>query len=310
MKKIILTGCVAAFTFLIGNVNAQETSSENTKQYGPEAGSWGVGISANPILNYFGNFFGKTTANTAPSWNNLTEDNQLVGRYFLSDNMAIRAKFRFGFQGDGQTNMVTNRSIDQSSVGFPDLYEEVENTWKHSSYNFGLAGGLEWRTNFNRLNLLYGAEIGVGLSGESDKYTYGNTLDPMASIPVVVSPDDNMNGGANVNPAGATYANSRALSHKHNKEFLIGLRGFFGIEYFILPKISIAGEFGWGIAYSIAGQSQLNYEAIGIKNGATDPTVSEIEEKGSSKSNGFGADKATNDKLFGAAGTLSFNFYF
>ena len=312
MKKIILTGGLAFAVLFSTTVNAQDSSSsENEKQYGPTAGSWGIGINANPLLVYFGNFFGKTTTNPAPVWNNLTQDNQIIGRYFLEDNLAIRGKFRFGFLGAGETNMVVNRSIDQSAVGFPNLLEDVENTWKHSDYDFGLAGGLEWRTDFNRLNLLYGVELGFGFSGESDKYTYGNDLAPTATIPVTVTAADAMNSGDNISPAGATYGTvARALSYKHDKQFLIGLRGFFGIEYFILPKISIVGEFGWGVAYATAGQSKLKYESIGLEGSSITPSVAEIEEVGSKKNGGFGATEIINSKLFGTAGTISINFYF
>lgn len=310
MKKIILTGALALTVLFASTVNAQETA-KNDKQYGPKAGSWGIGISANPILTYFGNFFGKTANNNAPAWNSLTQNNQIVGRYFLKDNMAIRAKFHFGFMSSGETDMVDNRSIDQSSVTFPNLRKEVENSWKHSSYNFGIAGGLEWRTDFKRLQLFYGGELGVGFSGVTNKYTYGNKLAPNAKIPVTISADDNMNGGANINSPDATYnVASRTLKSKDGNQVSIGLRGFFGVEYFVLPKISIAGEFGWGLAYSMGGQSSINYESIGMKKGATKPSVETIDEKGTVKNNGFGASPALNNQLFGAAGTISVNFYF
>lgn len=314
MKKTILTGLTAAALVFMSTtaLNAQETTSSNGgKQYLPTAGSWGIGISANPILNYFGNFFGKMNDNSAPAWNSLTQSNTLIGKYFLQDNMAIRARFSLGFLGDKNTYEVMDRSIDQSSISFPELPKKVENTWKTSSYSFSIAGGLEWRKSFNRLNLLYGAEIGVGTMGSSNKYTYGNELNPTATIPVVPTADDEMNGGVNVNPAGMVYgANARVLSEKMSNTLLVGLRGFFGVEYFVAPKISLAGEFGWGFVYKHGGQSTTTYESIGVPSGSTDPVVKEIEEKGTSKDGGFGATPGLNNQLFGAAGTISVNFYF
>jgi hypothetical protein len=42
-----------------------------------------------------------------------------------------------------------------------------------------------------------------------------------------------------------------------------GLRGFIGAEYFFMPKMSIGGEFGWGLAYVKNGATTTEYEAEG-----------------------------------------------
>ncbi len=40
-----------------------------------------------------------------------------------------------------------------------------------------------------------------------------------------------------------------------------GLRGFVGVEYFVIPKISVGGEFGLGFMYSKVGEGYVNTES-------------------------------------------------
>ena len=66
MKKSI---ALVALAFGVSSAFAQDLTSKKGEPFLPEAGDYMIGIDANPFLNYLGNFFGKTVANTAPTFN-------------------------------------------------------------------------------------------------------------------------------------------------------------------------------------------------------------------------------------------------
>jgi hypothetical protein len=43
----------------------------------------------------------------------------------------------------------------------------------------------------------------------------------------------------------------RVLENKIGANWLFGVRGFIGVEYFFAPKISLSGEFGYMLSYQI-----------------------------------------------------------
>lgn len=304
MKKTILTIAIALGA---SSMFAQNLVSKKGEAYLPVQGEWGLGIDATPLFNYFGNFFGKTANNTAPTWTYLTGNNAITGKYFLEDDLAIRGGLRLGFWGDKEKNQVIDRTSTTAAV-YPNLPNLVNNEWKNSGYNIGLSGGLEWRKGSTRLQGFYGGEFGIGFSGSKDKYTYGNQLDPKATPAVLVDAADALNGGANI--GADTYGNvSRSLIDKAGTTISVGLRAFVGVEYFILPKISLAGEFGWGLVFAATGESSHKAESTDVPAGSTDPVVGVQEIKGG-KTTSFGIDNQLNNQLFGAAGKISVNFYF
>lgn len=304
MKKTILT---IAIVLGASSMFAQTLVNKKGVPYLPSEGSWGIGIDATPIFNYLGNMFGKTANNSAPTWNYLTGNDAITGKYFLKDNMAVRGALRLGFTGDSEKNMVGDRTNTDIPV-YPELPKEVQNAWKHSGHNVAISAGLEWRQGKGRLQGFYGGEFGFGVSGNSDKYTYGNTLDPMGTPGVFVSGADALNGGNNLTTD--TYGNAaRTIKANSGSSFAVGLRAFVGAEYFVAPQISLAGEFGWGIVYAMNSASKTITESIDVPNGSTDPIVGQQEIRGS-KSSRFGVDNSINNQLFGIAGKISINFYF
>jgi hypothetical protein len=93
----------------------------------------------------------------------------------------------------------------------------------------------------------------------------------------------------------------------------LGLRGFAGVEYFVLPKISIGAEFGWGLGFVTAPRGMVETEIWGIEPGssATTPSVytRETEGNASSRNFGFAVDNGVSNVLGGSA-ALSIHFHF
>ena len=290
MKKTIL-----ALTVVLGSTSlfAQKLETKNGDKYLPSAGDYAIGINANPFLSYVGNLIGGgQNANNAPAWNFLTTEQTITGKYFVEDNTAYRASLRIGFGSNKMTAMVG----EDGAVApvYPALPSEVEDVYKFSTMDIGLSVGIEKRRGFGRLQGFYGAELGVMFSNTKDKYTYGNDY--------TITGATHNDFGSNLTTD--TYGNAaRIIESKSGTSFNLGLRGFVGVEYFVLPRIALGGEFGWGLVYSTSGKSKITTEST---NGLT---VGEQEIEGA-KTSGFGIDTDANNSVFGAAGTIRLTFHF
>lgn len=311
MKKTIL-----AVAVLLGATStfAQDLTSKKGEPYLPVAGDWAIGIDAVPLLNYVGNIFGKTTDNNYASsiWTANNPNMVITGKYFVEDDLAYRAGIRLGFGSTKESVMVADRSIDPATPStWPEQAAQVENTAKYGNTNVGITVGFEKRKGSTRLQGFYGAELGFMIMSSSEKYTYGNALTASsAAIPVSVTGADDFgtNLGTSVDAAGNTV-NTRALESKSGVGFALGLRGFIGAEYFVLPKFAIGGELGWGLGFNTSGKSSSTAETVGMKDGATVASVETISNEGD-KSSSFGVDNSIVNPLFGPVGRLNLTFYF
>lgn len=323
MKKLITA---VALTFVGTSVFAQDLTSKKGEQILPEAEDWSIGVDANPFLDYMGNFFGKSTNNSAPTFNFLNSTTQsIMGKYFVDPQTAYRVGLRIGFGSVTNRNMVANRlsAPTLTSSSYPAADPMVENVWKRSQNAIGLTVGMEKRKGKTRLQGFYGGEVGIWLSGSKDKFTYGNALNPQtastsSSNPVVDvdQNDDNFSASSNIvsqsnlaitgmNPG--SYA--RITERKNGTTFAFGIRGFIGVEYFILPKISLGGEFGWGIGMTSNGKTTTTYEHIGNTGASANDVVGTTTIEGAKRGN-FQLDTDNVNALFGPAGTLRLNFHF
>lgn len=312
MKKHITTVAIA-LSFGLFTANAQDLTSKKGEPILPEEGDWSVGIDATPFLDYLGNFFGKTTSNTAPTWNFFTFGQTITGKYFKDATTAYRAGVRLGF-GSTKTEVATTKR-GTAPGSFPALTYDVKNTAKYSSNNIGLTAGIEMRKGKTRLQGYYGGEVGIYFGGRKTVYTYANALNPAVSAgtaQVVVDPAGDNVDGSNVTSSIIAYGqngHARILEKKTSGILLFGLRGFIGAEYFVLPKISIGGEFGWGLVFGSNGKTTIKYETQGTPTGATDMTSGTVT---SEVKNGsvFGIDTDNNNSVFGSAAILRLNLYF
>ena len=304
MKKSIL-----AVAVVLGSTTlfAQNLESKNGEAYLPASGDWAIGVDATPFLNYAGNLIGGgQNANNAPTWNYLTNNQTITGKYFAADDMAYRASIRLGFGSATTKAMVADRSVT-TAPDYPTVPTTVENTMKVGGMNIGIGVGLEKRRGFGRLQGFYGAELGINLMSSSEKYTYGNALTvASATTPVTVTGADDFGGNVF---ADADYGfQSRVTERKSGMGFGIGVRGFIGAEYFVLPRLAVGGEFGWGLAFSSQGASSETTEMEGSNTAGTE-SVSTLTREGG-KSSSFGVDTDNINSVFGPAGSLRMTFHF
>lgn len=275
---------------------AQRVTTKDGRQILPEEGDWSIAIDANPFLNYLGNFIGGVDANSAPSWNYLTQLQTITGKYMVTEEMAYRATVRIGLTSGSDVVLVAEEGATPPT--YPDLPSLVENKMRMSSTNVGVAAGIEWRKGQGRLQGIYGGEFGIGITSSSTRYEYGNEIDP--AVGVNGFRDDFGTGNITTD----TYGNTaRVLEMKSGATFGVGARGFIGAEYFLLPKLSLGGEFGWGLVFTTSGSSKELRES-------TNGTIVGEQEVEGSKSSSFGVDTDNNNTLFGPAGVLRVSFYF
>jgi hypothetical protein len=300
MKKSTLM--VAALAFGVTTAFAQDLTSKKGEPILPEAGDYSIGIDATPFLNYFGNFIGGGGGNAAPGWNHLNGLNTIVGKMYVTPNMAYRGILRIGLNSNTSKAMIGDASVTTPPT-YPNLPAMKEDVMKSSSSFIGLGAGLEYRRGKTRLQGFYGAEAFLWTSASSSKYTYGNAL----SSTVTVNGGTTTNFGANT--LNDTYGNSaRSITNKSGRTIGIGVRGFVGAEYFIIPKLSVGGEFGWGVGFSTTGASSNEIESV---NGAT-PGKQTLEGTSSNQlildtdRNAFG----TGATQFAPSASLRLNFHF
>lgn len=136
---------------------------------------------------------------------------------------------------------------------------------KVAGHNINLAGGIQKYRGKGRVKGIYGGEVNIGLGGSKTTNTF--------------------NGNA---PVG------EILEDKAGSTFEFGVRGFIGVEYFFAPKMSVGGEFGWGLGLSSTGAGETT-TADG-NGGSTSAKTG--------KSSSFGLDTDN------AGGTINLNFYF
>ncbi|MGB3946682.1 MAG: hypothetical protein WBM13_01750 [Bacteroidia bacterium] len=268
MKK---TSLVVALALGASSVFAQNLTSKKGEFILPEAGDWGVSVNATPFLNYFGNFIGGNGLNTAPTTNFLSTNQSIMGKYFVDEQTAYRGGVRINF---GSTSSAVKVPVIPAAT--PVTY--VDDVTKVSGSNIGLTAGWEKRRGKTRLQGFYGGELGIMLGTSKTTTTYGNA----------VSVD---------NPV------TRTKEIKAGSTFGLGLRGFIGAEYFILPKMSIGGEFGWGLAFSSTGEGETTTESW-------DGTAVVTTLTKTGKSSSFGFDTDNMNTVFGPAGTIRFGLHF
>ncbi len=301
MKRIIV---LLAATFLVATAYGQNIRSKNGERVLPQAQDWSIGIDANPFFSYLKGLIGQGNNATTPSINYLLGNQMITGKYFLQSDLAIRGSLRIGINSSTQSNMVADRSVAGTTT-FPDLPSMLENEMQITGSAFGLSGGIEKRRGNTRLQGFYGGELGFWSSGSRQEFSYGNALSVSPTKPVGVDLNDDFFAGGN-NITSDTYGNDARITERNNgSTFQFGLRGFVGAEYFIFPKISIGGEFGWGLGYQSTRGAEVTTESINT--GTNEYGVQTIE---SGNGNGFTLDTDNSNSLFGPSGSVRINLHF
>jgi hypothetical protein len=298
MKKVFVSAflllIIISSSFSQGDTSATSRNSSLLSKNGhevlPRQGDIALTVGATSMLRYVGNLFGKTNNNTNSDFLNFPNLNTptfvLGGKYMMSSNTALRLAARIYYN-----NSTTKVRVDDDMSVNPDDFLYDKSTL--SNFGFTIGAGLEKRRGYGRLQGIYGAEIYVGYSnGSVREYEYANDF----SI-------------TNQFPSSSFFSNNTdlpvpALGYRIKRQsfsdgFGVGLNLLVGIEYYILPKISLRADFFWGISYAYVSAETLTYESYDPIN----ETVIEYSVIGE----GTRSVKADLDNL---GGEINLNFYF
>jgi len=247
MKRVIFS---IGLCFCIGfTAIAQDSDATNTNKRGvyllPEAGNFAIGIDAEPIFYYLGNFF-STSLSDAPYFDSYK--NTVYGKYFLRNNRALRTRLAFGMGNTTNKSYVTDHVKFLADPTTEDKVIDIE----HNLYfdvEFGI--GYEFRRGKGRVQGFYGGEISFGAGNEKQSWCRGNYMTSDVRTPFTCT---NFTTGA------YSQQGTRTTEIKSGTMLFAGLSCFVGAEYFFAPKISIGGEFGLGVAFSTADKSEVTTE--------------------------------------------------
>ncbi len=276
MKKTVL---FAAALVAGTAVSAQtgEITSNRGENWLSQDGDWALTFDAAPLLNYAGNLFNGNLGNGGVAMNNLFYSqgaaglggNRVVigGKKLIDANTAYRGQLRLGFGSHKESNQVQQAGQNDPTV-------TVEDQVKDGFMGIDLGFGLEKRVGSTRVVGVYGAMFNVGFGSSKTTYTYGNAL--AANNPVA----------------------NRLTETKNGSTFGLGLRAFAGVEWFCAPKISLSGEYTWGVAMTSEGYGSSSSE--GWVNNAVKTNT---QDTGTKKGN-FSIDTGVSGASVGV------NFYF
>lgn len=294
MKKTVL---FAAAIFAVTAASAQtgEITSNRGENWLSQDGDWGLTFDAYPLLNYAGNLFNGNLNNGGLAFSNLFSTSGLTGqpnpggsnvviggKKLIDANTAYRGKLRIGFGSTKNTDLVP--AIPQPS-GATDV-ATVEDVTKSNYMAIDLGAGIEKRVGSTRVVGVYGAELNIGFGSSKTTYEYGNALS--AQNQVADRPTESKNGSI----------------------FGVGLNAFAGVEWFCAPKISLSGEYTWGLMLSSQGEGDSSSEGW-------DPTANNgagavVTHSVTGDPNPGNTDKTSSFKLdTGISGaSIGVNFYF
>ena len=284
MKKTVLF-TAALFAGSVAFAQTGEITSNRGENWLSQDGDWALTFDAAPLLNYAGNLFNNGNNSNVMSMNNLlssrgytymgnADGNPLQvggvvigGKKLIDANTAYRGQVRLGFGSHKETVLVN----DVTSTTTPPA--QVDDVTKYNYMGIDLGVGLEKRVGSTRVVGVYGAMFDIGFGSAKKTMEYGNALT-------------------------ATNPGTRTTENKLGSTMGIGLRAFAGIEWFCAPKVSLSGEYTWGITMSSTGHSSTTTESF------TNNSVTSTSVDDGTKVNNFGIDTGVSGASIGV------NFYF
>lgn len=216
--------------------------------YTPQAGDIGLSVDLlAPIMTYVGNMFNDNTNNVFPttfSGPNYSGNVSVSVRYFLWDDMALRAALSVNNVSATTKAYVTDDAARAANPLSIDLVTDSRTVINNDAY---LALGIELRRGYKRLQGFYGGQLIGGFQSQTTKYAYGNAITSLNQAPSQAFPSTPLN---NVGGNSRLLTTNTALG----RDFLIGVGGFVGLEYFILPKLAVGGEVNLSLMAIFGGQ--------------------------------------------------------
>lgn len=227
-----------------------ELLSKNGHQILPKKGDWSLGINASSVLEYVGNAANGENFNSSPSFNQISKNlptATIWGKYFIADDLAWRGGLDIFADADRDRFRIN----DDASSNPDDAVFDVRDI---NRFGATVSLGLERRRGKSRVQGVYGADVYVHYTtNNTTKIEYANAITTSNQTPTST---------AFGNPTGVPdpALGFRITEANFGNDFMFGLRGFVGVEYFFAPKMSLGGEFYWGVSYTTTGDTSVTFE--------------------------------------------------
>lgn len=285
MKKYILTISLAVSALFAA---AQSDTTKLVSKKGipilPAEGDYAIGVDATPLLKYVGGFLSNAGGGDLSDFKKTT----LYGKYYLSDNSAIRVCVLFG-----KTSKTTG-NYSQNDVSFakdPLTNDKVTDFATTYQNNYGIDLAYQKNRGYGRLRGIYGAQIGFAYNSTNSEYQYGNPLSA-----------DNLKPSSTM-PGATIIEGKRQLSTEGGARKAFSMGALAGVEYFFAPKMCIGFELNLALVYLVTNQTYNTFEYY---NGSS---VQKINELGTPTKTDFGLQTgyptSTGGQLDGANSTVS-----
>jgi hypothetical protein len=246
--------------------------SSKGEEYLPKQGDWAIGFNANSVFKNLARAFDASAATPAQGDIYLTEG-AFVGKLFISDNQAYRVVVNLGYGSNTTTNT--------TSTGTALPRTETEEKIKVGQFDIQLGVGKEWRRGKTRLQGFYGADALIGFNtGKDSETTKSSTTTAVG---------------------GAVNSSNTGINTNLGSTFTIGINGFIGAEYFILPKMALGVQYNWGLGVAFTGKGTTTTSATGA------PDV-ETEASGANTSFFLGTRNGNNPGVGTASLNLTLHF--
>lgn len=222
------------------------------ESYLPESGDWAIGFDATSTLDYFGNLLNSSAS--APTADYVSQDSLFSNTFYgklMTDDGAWRVRVGLNMY----RHTLTEEVLDVSATANAGSNQFTEDKTKTGNTEVNLWLGKEWRKGPTRLQGFYGGEAGFMMESETMKKEWGNT---------------------------AEYGGVGVKEDKSGLIFGMGLRGFIGAEYFVLPRMSVGAEYGWAFVYKLQGRSKTTTTAWTVNNSGNyweEETISEGDKE-------------------------------
>ena len=261
----------------------------------PAQGDIAIGFDTSPTLSYFANLVsdagnGGTGLGAYP----MGFEQMLSAKYFFSDTIAIRG--RLGLTYDSTTtgsyydNPVTLADPDNEDGEAP----EIVDTSTETDIRILVGGGVEMRRGYRRLQGYFGGEALLGAMASSTSNKYGWQFSEDAQEWGVIGD-----------------GTERVLTESSGLSLVVGVRGFAGIEYFIVRKISIAAEYGIAASVMTDPRGTQTVERWEVDDDGDGSRVQETNQGSSAGSHlRFDEDNGIDQYFSGGTGAVTVNFHF
>lgn len=287
MKKFISFIAIGLIPFM--GISAQ---SENGKNYLPEEGDIAIGINVKPVFKYVGNIFNGNTNNemdylggepvtTSEFKNTILPDVSIMGKYMLSEKWGVRANVGLMFGKDKEKRYVQD---DKGVLLNPFDETKLIDQRNISKNGLSLMLGTEYRMGSERIQGVFGAGVLFGVISEKTTYHYANAITSVNQQP------------SSAWPSGAY----RPLVVKSENGVLYGVTGSAGVEWFVMPKISLGAEVNLSLYGVNSGQQYTESEGY-------NSSTTKVETRTDLTSPGDGKVRFGTENL---GGSLYMAFYF